>query len=125
MACLVFEHLTEVDEAICEVARVLRPGGRFALFLNHPLLQTPNSGWIDDQILDPPEQYWRVGPSLVESVIDEEVRPGVILPFVHRPLGQGTERKQGVSPKWLNGTAVITERHLGASVSPHPPSGEG
>ena len=88
MACLVFEHITEVDEAICEVARVLRPGGRFALFLNHPLLQTPNSGWIDDQILDPPEQYWRVGPYLVESVVDEEVRPGVILPFVHRPLGR-------------------------------------
>ena len=56
VACLVFEHITEVDEAIYEVARVLRPGGRFALFLNHPLLQTPNSGWIDDQILDPPEQ---------------------------------------------------------------------
>ena len=24
----------------------------------------PNSGWIDDQILDPPEQYWRIGPYL-------------------------------------------------------------
>ena len=88
VACLVFEHITEVDEAIYEVARVLRPGGRFALFLNHPLLQTPNSGWIDDQILDPPEQYWRVGPYLLESVVDEEVRPGVILPFVHRPLSR-------------------------------------
>ena len=76
------------DEAIREVARVLRPGGRFALFLNHPLLQTPNSGWIDDQILDPPEQYWRVGPYLVESVVNEEVCPGVVLPFVHRPLGR-------------------------------------
>ena len=53
VACLVFEHITEVDEAIREVARVLRPGGRFALFLNHPLLWTPNSGWIVDQILDP------------------------------------------------------------------------
>ena len=44
VACLVFEHITEVDEAICEVARVLRPGGRFALFLNHPLLQTQTAG---------------------------------------------------------------------------------
>ena len=42
IACLVFEHITDVDEAIAEVARVLRPGGRFAFFLNHPLLQTPN-----------------------------------------------------------------------------------
>ena len=93
-----FEHITEVDEAIREVARVLRPGGRFALFLNHLLLWTPNSGWIADQILDPPEQYWRVGPCLVEAAVDEEVRPGVILPFVHRLLGQATERKQGLTP---------------------------
>ena len=56
LACLVFEHIDALDEAIREVARVLRPGGRFSFFLNHPLLQTPNSGWIDDQIIDPPEQ---------------------------------------------------------------------
>ena len=62
VACLVFEHIRDVDDAIAEVARVLEPGGRFVFFLNHPLLQTPNSGWIDDQILDPPEQYWRIGP---------------------------------------------------------------
>ena len=36
----------DVDAAIAEVARVLRPEGRFVFFLNHPLLQTPNSGWI-------------------------------------------------------------------------------
>ena len=52
---------TRVDAAIAEVGRVLAPGGRFLFFLNHPLLQTPNSGWIDDQVLDPPEQYWRIG----------------------------------------------------------------
>ena len=54
VACLVFEHIRDVDDAIAEVARVLQPGGRFCFFLNHPLLQTPNSGWIDDQFLDPP-----------------------------------------------------------------------
>ncbi|MFM7127247.1 MAG: class I SAM-dependent methyltransferase, partial [Actinomycetota bacterium] len=66
VACLVFEHIRQVDAAISEVSRVLRSGGRFCFFLNHPLLQTPGSGWIDDQILDPPEQYWRIGPYLVE-----------------------------------------------------------
>jgi hypothetical protein len=70
------------------VARVLEPGGRFLFFLNHPLLQAPDSGWVDDQIMEPPEQYWRVGPYLVEDVRDEEVRPGVVLPFVHRPLSR-------------------------------------
>ena len=88
IACLVFEHITEVDQAIAEVARVLRPGGRFAFFLNHPLLQTPSSGWIDDQILDPPEQYWRIGPYLVEDLTIEEVEKDVFIPFIHRPLSR-------------------------------------
>tara|TARA_B110000914_G_scaffold224138_1_gene241195 strand:+ start:507 stop:1241 length:735 start_codon:yes stop_codon:yes gene_type:complete len=88
VACLVFEHIEAVDDAISEVARVLRPGGRFAFFLNHPILQTPGSGWIDDQILDPPEQYWRIGPYLVESIQLEEVAKDVFLPFVHRPLSR-------------------------------------
>lgn len=88
IACLVFEHIHEVDRAIADVARVLRPGGQFLLFLNHPLLQTPSSGWIDDQILDPPEQYWRIGPYLTEDVSIEEVERGVFIPFIHRPLSR-------------------------------------
>ena len=88
VACLVFEHIREVDEAIAEVARVLQPGGTFSFFLNHPLLQTPNSGWIDDHVLDPPEQYWRIGPYLIEDESLEEVEKGVFIPFIHRPLSR-------------------------------------
>lgn len=88
VACLVFEHIDELDEAIAEVARVVRPGGQFSFFLNHPLLQTPNSGWIDDQILDPPEQYWRIGPYLPESESIEQVELGVYIRFLHRPLSR-------------------------------------
>jgi SAM-dependent methyltransferase len=88
VACLVFEHIVALDEAIAEVSRVLCPGGRFALFLNHPLLQTPNSGWIDDQILDPPEQYWRIGDYLIEDETLEEVEKDVFIPFLHRPLSR-------------------------------------
>ena len=86
IACLVFEHLEEPDDAIAEVARVLAPGGRFLFMLNHPLLQAPGSGWVDDHILE--EQYWRVGAYLTESIVDEEMEPGVVLPFVHRPLSR-------------------------------------
>ena len=86
VACLVFEHIADTDSAISEVARVLAPGGRFIFFLNHPLLQTPGSGWIDDRILM--EQYWRIGPYLIEDTTMEEVAKGVILPFVHRPLSR-------------------------------------
>ncbi|MBK9181336.1 MAG: class I SAM-dependent methyltransferase [Acidimicrobiales bacterium] len=88
VACLVFEHVDDVDQALSEVGRVLRPGGRFLLFLNHPLLQTPDSGWIDDHVLDPPEQYWRIGPYLVEDRSLEEVEKGVLIPFTHRPLSR-------------------------------------
>jgi len=65
---------------------VLEPGGRFVFFLNHPLLQTPESGWIDDHVLDPPEQYWRIGEYLVEDERLEEVEKDVFIPFIHRPL---------------------------------------
>lgn len=86
VACLVFEHIEEYREAIAEVARVLAPGGTFLFFLNHPLLQTPGSGWIDDHILE--EQYWRIGPYLAEDTSMEEVAAGVLLPFIHRPLSR-------------------------------------
>jgi SAM-dependent methyltransferase len=111
VACLVFEHINEVDAAIAEVARVLVPGGRFCFFLNHPLLQTPNSGWIDDQVLDPPEQYWRIGPYLIEDLSIEEVEKDVFIPFIHRPLS-----------RYVNALAandLLVER----MVEPAPPAG--
>jgi SAM-dependent methyltransferase len=111
VACLVFEHIRDVDAAIAEVARVLQPGGRFCFFLNHPLLQTPNSGWIDDQILDPPEQYWRIGAYLVEQESDEEVEKDVFIPFIHRPLSRY------VNTLAING--LVIERML----EPAPPAG--
>ena len=86
VVCLVFEHIADHVPAIREIARVLEPGGRFLFFLNHPLLQAPNSGWVIDHVLE--EQYWRIGPYLVEDVTMEELAPGVLLPFVHRPLSQ-------------------------------------
>jgi SAM-dependent methyltransferase len=111
VACLVFEHIRAVDDAIAEVARVLRPGGWFCFFLNHPLLQTPNSGWIDDQVLDPPEQYWRIGPYLVEDETIEQVEAGVFIPFIHRPLSRYVNA--------LAGNGLLIER----MEEPAPPAG--
>jgi SAM-dependent methyltransferase len=82
----VLEHVDDEVSAIREAARVLRAGGRFVLFINHPLLQTPGSGWVDDHVLDPPEQYWRVGPYLSEVAFSDVVSPGIEIRFVHRPL---------------------------------------
>ncbi|HBX78828.1 MAG TPA: class I SAM-dependent methyltransferase [Acidimicrobiaceae bacterium] len=88
VACLVFEHIPDPDSAISEVARVLKPGGEFLFLLNHPLLQTPNSGWIDDQMLEPPEQYWRIGDYLIEAETVEQVQKDVFITFFHRPLSR-------------------------------------
>ena len=84
--CLVIEHLDPFEPAIEAMARVLAPGGRCLLLLNHPLLQAPGSGWIDDHILD--EQYWRVGAYLRDDSSVEQLAPGVNLPFMHRPLSR-------------------------------------
>jgi SAM-dependent methyltransferase len=111
VACLVFEHVADLDAAVAEVARVLRPGGRFLLLLNHPLLQTPGSGWIDDQVLDPPEQYWRIGPYLPEAETLEEVERGVWIRFHHRPLS-----------RYLN-TALAAGLDLERMEEPAPPPG--
>ena len=88
VACLVFEHITALRQAIMEVSRVLVQGGKFIFLLNHPLLQTPGSGWVDDHMSDPPTHYWRVGHYLVEQETVEEVQLGVHIPFVHRPLSE-------------------------------------
>jgi SAM-dependent methyltransferase len=111
VACLVFEHIDDVDTAIAEVARVLKPGGRFSFFLNHPLLQTPGSGWIDDHIIDPPEQYWRIGPYLVETESVEEVERGVHIRFIHRPLS-----------RYIN-ALIANGLTLERMVEPSPPPG--
>ncbi len=111
VACLVYEHIDAVDAAIAETARVLEPGGTFVLLLNHPLLQTPGSGWIDDQMIDPPEQYWRIGPYLEESAVVEEVQKNVFIRFIHRPLS-----------RYIN-TLTARGLHLEHMVEPSPPPG--
>jgi len=111
VACLVFEHIDELEPAIAEVVRVLKPGGQFSFFLNHPLLQTPGSGWIDDHIVDPPEQYWRIGPYLIETDSLEEVESNVFIRFIHRPLSRYINA--------LNDAGLVLERML----EPSPPEG--
>ncbi len=111
VACLVFEHITALRQAIMEVSRVLIQGGTFIFLLNHPLLQTPGSGWVDDYMSDPPSHYWRVGHYLVQHESLEEVQLGVRIPFVHRPLSEYVNT--------LSENGLQLERML----EPSPPAG--
>ena len=88
VACLVLEHVADLDAALDEAAAVLGDGGRFLVVLNHPIVQTPGSGWVDDHLVDPPEQYWQLGPYLAERSTVEQVGPGVFITFHHRPLSR-------------------------------------
>jgi SAM-dependent methyltransferase len=86
VCCLVIEHAADPDKLLTEVARVVAPGGRFLLLVNHPVIQGPGSGFVDDRLLE--ERYWRIGPYLPETVSIEEVDPGVRVAFAHRPLSR-------------------------------------
>ena len=88
VVCLVLEHVDALDETLSEIARVLRPGGRLVLMLNHPLIQTPGSVLIVDHVADLPETYWRMGPYLPERTVLEQVVPGEFVRFVHRPFSR-------------------------------------
>ena len=111
VVCLVLEHVDALDASLTEVARVLRPGGRFVFFLNHPLLQTPDSGMIVDHMIEPPETYWRIGPYLPEAVTVEEVQKDVRVRFVHRPLS-----------RYVNGL-IDAGLQLECMLEPAPPPG--
>jgi SAM-dependent methyltransferase len=83
---LVLEHVLDHERAFAEFARVLVPGGRLVLALNHPIIQVPDSGLVED--VEVGETYWRFGRYLVEDASVEEVAGGVYIPFVHRPLSR-------------------------------------
>jgi ubiquinone/menaquinone biosynthesis C-methylase UbiE len=86
VCCLVIEHATDPDALLVEVARVLEARGRFLLLINHPIVQGPGSGLVDDTILG--ERYWKIGPYLPETVNVEQVDKGVNVTFAHRPLSR-------------------------------------
>ena len=86
VACLVFEHILELRQVIEEVHRVLRQGGKFVLILNHPVIQTPDSGFIQDHVTEPPTKYWRIADYLIETTHFEEVEKGIFLPYEHRSI---------------------------------------
>lgn len=102
--CLVVEHIPDLQLALNEAARVVAPGGSLIVLMNHPLVQAPQSGWVNDQIMDPPEQYWRIGPYLSEQVTLELVDLDVALEFHHRPLSSyiNSAFDAGFALEWLD-----------------------
>ncbi len=82
-AVLVLEHLEDPASVFGEVGRVVKPGGRFVMVLNHPIFTAPGSGPLLDT---DGEVLWRVGAYLRQGHSDEPAGPSSIR-FHHRPLG--------------------------------------
>jgi len=82
---LVLEHLPEIGDLFAETARVLEPGGVFALVMNHPAYTSAGAGPIVD--LSDGEILWRWGAYLDEGFGREPAGDGSVI-FHHRSLGR-------------------------------------
>ncbi|HVR33498.1 MAG TPA: class I SAM-dependent methyltransferase [Acidimicrobiia bacterium] len=83
LVSLVLEHLQDEDTFFAEVGRVVRPGGRLALVINHPIFTAPESAPIqeDDEVLWRPGRYFERGHS------DEKAGSATVR-FHHRSMAE-------------------------------------
>ena len=83
LVSLVLEHLEDEDTFFSELGRVVRPGGRLAVVVNHPVFTAPESAPIqeDDEVL------WRTGRYFDRGYSDEKAGDGAIR-FHHRTMAE-------------------------------------
>lgn len=86
---LALQNMERAQEVIGECSRVLVPGGRMFIVLNHPAFRIPQaSGWGWDE--EKKVQYRRLDNYLSESKVKIEMHPGsdpsAITWSFHRPL---------------------------------------
>jgi SAM-dependent methyltransferase len=81
LVSLVLEHLVDERPLFSELGRVVAPGGRLALVINHPLFTAPESAPIEDAS----EVLWRPGRYFGRGYTDEKAG-GVTIRFHHRTM---------------------------------------
>ena len=82
-AVLVIEHLPDLD-LFTSAARVVRPGGRFVVVMNHPAFTPAAAGPIVDQ--SDGEILWRWGNYFDPAPVAMPAGDSEVV-FYHRPLG--------------------------------------
>jgi SAM-dependent methyltransferase len=81
---LVLEHIPDHSRLFQEVARVVKPGGRFALVMNHPVWTAPGSTPITDE---DGETLWRPGAYFSAGTSEEPAGEKRIV-FHHRTMAE-------------------------------------
>jgi SAM-dependent methyltransferase len=84
LCVLVLEHVQDHQRLFQEVARVVRPGGRFALVMNHPMWTAPGSTPISDS---DGETLWRPGAYFSSGSTDEPAGESRVV-FHHRTMAE-------------------------------------
>jgi SAM-dependent methyltransferase len=83
LVSLVLEHLEDEESLFAELGRVVRPGGRLAIVVNHPVFTAPDSAPIEES----DEVLWRPGRYFERGYTDEKAGEGTIR-FHHRTMAQ-------------------------------------
>lgn len=83
VACLVLEHIADLDSFFAEVYRLVAPGGHLVVVSNHPAYTSSGAGPVVD--MSDGEVLWRWGTYFYETIAVEPAGSGTIA-FHHRPL---------------------------------------
>jgi len=86
---LAIQNIDPLDKVMAAVGRILKPGGRFLIVMNHPCFRIPRqTGWGTDE--QRKLQYRRVDSYLTELKIPIKMHPGAAPDIhtwsFHRPL---------------------------------------
>ncbi len=90
VAYLSLFDVRDYESAIREVARVLKPRGRFVFSVSHPCFLTPDSGWetnVANSFRDKDRLFWKVDNYFPAREIEVKIWPTASpITNYHRPL---------------------------------------
>ncbi|MFS0671643.1 class I SAM-dependent methyltransferase [Ornithinibacillus sp. 179-J 7C1 HS] len=83
---MVIQDLEDYESALCEMYRLLKPGGSFIFSILHPCFITPDSGWVRNE--KGKKMYWKVEKYFYEGVYDQRlpIDSEEKIVFYHRTL---------------------------------------
>lgn len=88
LSSMVLEHIENLEDTACEIARVIQPHGRWVVIMNHPVFQTPGSGPVEKKDEKQTGILWQIADYLNETSDIEEIAEGIRIPYEHRTLSQ-------------------------------------